>query len=558
MGKRRKAKREELRRLHGLAGLRALKRPTAGVYNPEPDPDALRPHFTSDISGLGAADRRPDFDSGASPADRPMVDGDGQERSSAPGTTRRIAASHNDRPHPGRGPLAVLKRFLFSSLLIVLGASAGIAVAVARDVAEYQDRIYPGISIAGTDVGGLTRRQALTAIEAIATARLSRKITLDVDATRLPLTYAELGLRAYPNDAVELAYTLGRTGPLWQRLATRIELSRNSLDIPLRYSHDEKVVEAVLAPLVRQLNDAPQDAEVTVRNGQVVITKPSRDGRAVDVQVTLARIRAALQSGEDEVSAAISTVAPRFTTQQASDLQAPLISFTTKIAGNENRLYNIALAAGLVRGTTLAPGEVFSYNRVVGPRTVERGFKEAPVLMDDELVPGDGGGVCQVSSTLFNVALLADFEILARANHSRPVPYLPMGRDATVTYGSLDLQFRNTTGHYVLLWTRVTGLRLTMTAYGSPAPGKEVDVTVSEREEIPPPTRVVSKKDPELDEGTVVTLEAQPGYRVRTYRAVRVNGQLVRTELVGASYYRPVPRTIKVGIRKTRQARVGF
>ena len=168
-------------------------------------------------------------------------------------------------------------------------------------------------------------------------------------------------------------------------------------------------------------------------------------------------------------------------------------------------------------------------------------------------MPGDGGGVCQVSSTLLNVALLADLQILSRTNHSRPVAYLPIGRDATVAYGSFDLRFKNTTGHHMLLWTRLIGRHLIITAYGTPTPGKEVSMTVSEREEIPPPQGTMTKRDPELDEGRVVTRDAQPGYRVKTYRVVKVNGRVVRIELVGSSYYRPVAKTIKIGVKKLEQ-----
>jgi vancomycin resistance protein YoaR len=171
------------------------------------------------------------------------------------------------------------------------------------------------------------------------------------------------------------------------------------------------------------------------------------------------------------------------------------------------------------------------------------------VLVDDELVPGDGGGICQVSSTLFNVALLADFKILTRVNHSRPVAYLPAGRDATVVYGQLDLLFRNTTGSHVLLWTEIDGRRLTISAFGTPAEDVEVAVEVTNRVSIPASDETVTKKDPALEAGKTVVREAQPGLRVKTYRVVRVGGEVVRRELIGSSYYRPVRRTIKVGTK---------
>lgn len=463
----------------------------------------------------------------------------------------------DDRPVHGpkpdaRSPFSGLGRILVVATVLILAAGVGVGGGFARDAAAHEGRIYPGISIGGIEIGGMTRQQAAALAEAMAAARLTRRMIVRVDGEPLNFTYEQLGLVAHTDEAIAQAYAWGHSGAIWQRVLARLELLRHPVNVDIRYSWDRAAATSVLAPLVSKLDATPQDAEVTVRDGHVVLTRPSRDGRALDLQVSAARIREALDAGADEVEAVVEVTPPQFTTENARDLQAPLTSYTTKIAGVENRLFNITLAASFIRGTILAPGEVFSYNRVVGPRTTARGFKEAPVLIDDELVPGDGGGVCQVSSTLFNVALLADLEIVSRANHSRPVAYLPVGRDATVNYGALDLQFKNTTGHYLMLWARVVGRHLTFIAYGTPTPGKTVTIVVSEQEVIPPPDGTVTKQDPELEEGKVVTREAQPGYKVRTYRVVSVNGEVVRRDLVTTSFYRPVARTIKIGIKKVK------
>lgn len=474
---------------------------------------------------------------------------------SAPPVSPVTHVSRTSQTAPrGRSSLVAV---LAAAVLIPLGGLGGALVAVAQDAARYEDLIYPGVFVAGADVGGLTRRQAAERVQAMAATRLNRAIALYVPSDHVVFRYEELGLRAHPDEAVEQAYAVARTGPPWERLPSRFRLSREQMVIPLRFSQDKGAVLAALEPLAGDLNAVPQNAEVTVRARHVVIVRHSRDGRSMDVQTTLERITAAMQTDGTEVTAVVKIVEPEFTSDQARELQAPLASYTTVMALNPNRIHNIALAAEFVRGIILPPGAVFSYNEAVGPRTTERGFKEAPVLIDDELVPGDGGGICQVSSTLFNVVLLADMEIVSRVNHTRPVPYLPLGRDATAVYGAVDFKFRNSTGHHVLLWADIVGRRLTVTAYGTPAPGKEVTVQVTEREEIPPPKHTVTKNDPELEAGTVVTREAQPGYRVRTYRVVRVDGKAGRNDLIGLSYYRPVPRTIKIGTKKGQEEHAG-
>lgn len=445
-----------------------------------------------------------------------------------------------------------LRTFLII-LLMLLAAVIGTMAAVARDTEAYAGRMLPGVTIGGVHVGGLTLDRARRAAEDIAASRLSQAVTLKVQDERIALTYAELGLVPHAYEAVNDAYVIGHREPWLQAIFTRLQFARHPIDIPIRYSWGPEAVMKVLAPLAVEIETLPRNAAVAVQDGRVVISQESRNGVAIDLAATGLRIRSALGTGAREVEAAVQVTEPAFTTEEARELLAPLATFSTRIPGTEDRVHNVALAASFVSGTILQPGDVFSYNKVVGPRTAERGFKEAPVLIDDELVPGDGGGVCQVSSTLFNVALLADLEIQARANHTRPVAYLPIGRDATVSYDGFDLRFKNTSAHNVLLWAWVSGRRLTVTAFGTSSPGKEVNIEVTESEVIAPPDGTVTKNDPELVEGDVVLREPLPGYRVHTYRVVTLNGQVVRRELIGGSLYRSVARTIKIGTKKAKK-----
>ena len=450
----------------------------------------------------------------------------------------------------GRHKHFTVSRHSIVALFSLLAGIAGIVAGVLHDTQAYSGRVLPGISIAGAQVGGLTPDQAQDVAEAAAATQLSRTVTIRIQDEQFTLSYGELGLISHVSEAVRDAYEIGRSEPWQQLVFTRMQLAWSSMDIPIRYSWNVGAVNKILTPLAAEIKTESQNAAVTVQNGTVVLTRESRSGLTLDVLATAARIRSALGTGRDEVAAVTRVQEPAFTSEHARALVAPLGQFTTRVPGIANRVHNVALAASYVSGTILAPGEVFSYNKVVGPRTEARGFREAPVLIDNELVPGDGGGVCQVSSTLFNVAVLGDFQILARANHSRPVAYLPLGRDATVSYGAHDLQFKNTTGHHVLLWAWMTNRRLTVMAFGTPEPGKDVAIEVARSGVIAPPEGTRTKHDPELAEGTIVEREPLPGYRAQTYRVVTVNGEVVRRELIGSSIYNAVARTIKIGTKK--------
>lgn len=430
--------------------------------------------------------------------------------------------------------------------LMILVAALGVSIALYRDTLRYEGRVLPRISINGIPVGGLRPPQARRHVETAVAEVLARTIGIHAGGPITRPTLADLGMRAEYDEAVTTAFAHGREAKLLQRLQSRWRL-RHGVDVPLRFVQNEQTMRKFVARLAAAVAAEPRDARVTVIDDAVVLTEASVDGRAMNVEETVARITQAMARGAGEVAAAVRVTRPRFTTEAALAITTPVARYATRFVNITNRSHNIALAAGKLRGVLVLPGEVFSYNQTVGPRTSELGYLPAPVLLNNILVPGDGGGVCQVSSTLFNVALLADLPILERHNHTRPVAYLPIGRDATVVYGGQDLRFQNTTGHPLLLWTAVRGRRLVITLYGPAQAGREVAIVVSERTEIPPPPHTATRVDPELPVGQTVIDPPQPGYRVRTYRVVTVDGIEVKRELIVRSVYTPLPRTIRAG-----------
>ncbi|MBI2914951.1 MAG: VanW family protein [Firmicutes bacterium] len=162
-------------------------------------------------------------------------------------------------------------------------------------------------------------------------------------------------------------------------------------------------------------------------------------------------------------------------------------SFSTELRPEQrNRNHNVALVAKSLDGRRIKPGELLSFNSTVGPRTAARGYLRAKELVAGEEAPGVGGGTCQVSSTLYNTALLAGLAIVERWPHSQVVPYVPAGRDATVTDGGRDLKFKNTSGEELLLRAGVEGARLVIGLYGRRAPMKQVYITTEVVELLEP------------------------------------------------------------------------
>jgi len=164
-------------------------------------------------------------------------------------------------------------------------------------------------------------------------------------------------------------------------------------------------------------------------------------GMSIDVDKTLAQIQAAAPGQEIKLEKIINH--PRYRSEDLMNAAKDIAHYTTWFHGSSERYQNISTALKSVNNTVIWPGEVFSFNAATGPRTPERGYLPAPIILNGGYDVGYGGGVCQVSSTVYNAALMAGLPIIERHGHSKPVHYVPEGKDATVDYGYLDLKYKN-------------------------------------------------------------------------------------------------------------------
>lgn len=222
-----------------------------------------------------------------------------------------------------------------------------------------------------------------------------------------------------------------------------------------------------------------------------------------------------------------------------------LASYSTRYnPGEVNRTHNMYLASSKVNGTVLAPGEVFSYNKVVGERTVAKGYRNAKIFENGRVVDGLAGGICQVSTTIYNAALYSNMEIVERKNHSFPVAYAPMGQDATVVMNSIDFRFKNNTSSPVKIVSSVSGGLCTVTILGTDKNHYKVQVQnaiVGSKERS-----IEYENNPELEAGVEkVIQEGSDGYTIRSTRIVTKNGQVIKTESLPSSYYIPLKKIIQ-------------
>ncbi len=378
-------------------------------------------------------------------------------------------------------------------------------------------RVKAGVAVDGVEVGGLP----YAAAEAEVRARL---------ASALPpfVIHTEEGDECFETGFADDLPSLLRHAKKGEELHARV--TRVWVDAEEEISH-----------LCARFAYSPTDATLSFSAAGFVYTR-ERDGRACDYKGLLEDVAKALRDGESEATLRTFPVKAAVTEGALRARTRPLASFLTRFDGsNSPRSHNIALAAGRLAGTVVAPHAELSFNAVVGKRTRENGFQEANIISGGEFVPGVGGGVCQVSTTLMNAALLAGMRVTESHPHSLTVGYVPYSRDAMVSEGA-DLRFVNPYDTPVYILGRVGGGRVEFTLYGLPD-GKKYEVE----------SRVLLVADPpeeKVVEGEEDKLLRAPrqGVASESYLLVYENGELLSRTLLRRDAYAVVQ-----GVRQVKK-----
>jgi len=290
------------------------------------------------------------------------------------------------------------------------------------------------------------------------------------------------------------------------------------------------------------------DATFKVSAGSVVIV-PSQDGVGPDITSLATEMTSVLKSeGTRSVALLTQRVQPKITTEVAKGMgiKERISTYTTTYAAsNKPRVNNIHTLADALDGALIPPGGTFSFNGTIGPRTAAKGYQEAPAIVNGELVPQLGGGICQVGTTVFNTVFESGLPVVERKNHSLYISHYPKGRDATVSWGGPDFKFKNDTATWILLATGYSNSSLTISLYGTD-PGYDVSSATGPWTNIKP-HGVKEIKDPTLPLGKRVTeTSGADGRTILVTRTIKKNGALVREDTF-KSVYKPETEVVRVG-----------
>ena len=478
-----------------------------------------------------------------------------------------------------------------SDVLVIFGILLAIVILLVTVVygtfsimTEKSTTIAKGVYIKNIDVSGLTREQAKEKINNYISSVIPEEIKLTHNGFETSLSTSQLSIYFNTDEAVDMAYNIGKTGNIFQKNLTILQTRLSKTTIDPGFSIDMDQLKKDLEDISSKLPDKIIESSCYIDGNKLIITKgkagktvkvddsakyikqaindlkiennslelltedstpkeidldavyneihkepvnayysqnpyvvhPSENG--MDFSITLDEAKNMLKEEKDEYVVPLKVLYPSVTTNMIGTEAFPdlLSEFSTKYAAsNKNRTTNLILAAKKINGTVLMPGETFSYNKVVGARTIQAGYKEAPIYVSGRVEDGIGGGICQITTTLYNAVVYANLDIVERSNHQFVPSYAGPSRDATVVYGAIDFKFKNNRDYPIKIACSVSGGIANFKIWGLKS-DSDYEVQISSRTTGKTSTAIYSE----------------------AYKILKKNGNVVSTTLLSKDTYK--------------------
>lgn len=419
--------------------------------------------------------------------------------------------------------------------------------------------IYEGIWIDGVDVGGLTKEAALEEykeyIEGIEDLELTFKTILGDYS--LPL--GDIDISVSLKEAVDEAYNYGRQGNILKRYKSIKELEEEKVVLVPKKTFDKEILTEKLKKDTKDLTQEPKNATIKRVDGEFII-HDEEYGQIIEVDKTVKAVEKLFSKEwkqEDiEMNAVVIEKKPKYTAEDFYGVDSVIGRFKTEYnQENANRSKNLAVGASKISGTVLMPGEQFSVYKVLSPFTEENGYENAGQYVNNEVVDGIGGGICQVASTLYNAVLLAELEVDERYPHSLTVGYVKLSRDATIAGDYMDFKFTNSTEHPIYIDAYAGGGQISFALYGheSRPDNRSIDFETKVIKTIEPPEPEETEDDTlEIGEEEI-DQEAHTGYYTELWKHIYVDGKLEDSVRVNRSQYQAHPAKIRVGTKEVEE-----
>ncbi|WP_315120995.1 VanW family protein [uncultured Clostridium sp.] len=438
-------------------------------------------------------------------------------------------------------------------MLLLLGFGSATVAYGYSYVKHYNNLIFPGVKVENVDISGKSVQDAKAILQKSFNDKASMsKLVVKTPGKDYTLGFDKVEPKYDIDTIVNEAFNYGKNLNLYKKY--KIIKRPENKSFSLKFAYNRDAVQKFVDEIEKEVNKNPQDAKITKSNSGFNITSEVV-GKKLNKEKLMEDILSNIEYGikEDlQVTAVVQDVKARITKESLASIDGLISTFSTNYGNisSAERANNIVVSTKSIDGTLLMPGDVFSFNGVVGERTEARGYQAGPVIIGNKVESGLGGGICQVSSALYNSVLMSNMRSVERVHHTLPSSYVPLGRDATVDWGNIDYKFKNTLDFPVYIQGITSGGNVTFNIYSSQSLSKRrYAITNDVYSEVQSTTKTV--EDSQLAEGTEeVVQKAYTGYKVKVYRNIYENEVLIKQELVSDDFYRPVEGLIKVGTKK--------
>lgn len=443
-----------------------------------------------------------------------------------------------------------MKKKVWLSGLTAAALAMGIVIWCPADVKATE--IPAGISAGGQDIGGLTKEEAEQKIREHVDAMKNQKVTLKIGSTAAETTAADLGFHWSNEEAVDAAVSCVTEGNLLKRYMALKDMEKEGTEIVLETGVDETKVEAFVNENSSGLSGGAKDAAIVRENGQFIVT-PGENGIAVDIEATVALLNEIMKDGLEnpvQAEAAVTESEPRIKTEDLETIHDVLGTFTTDFSSSgAARSKNLQVGASKINGHVLMPGETLSGYECMQPFTTANGYATAAAYQGGQVVDSIGGGVCQIATTIYNMALQAELEIAQRQNHSMIVTYVKPSMDAAIAGTVKDIKITNNYSTPIYVEGYTEGRKLTFTCYGKETrPSNRKVEYVSETIGRTDPGAPIERVDHSLAPGARRKVQSShTGLRSRLWKVVTVDGQETERTLLSTDTYNASKAIFLVG-----------
>lgn len=459
--------------------------------------------------------------------------------------------------------MAKLEFFKKKSTIITLASIATVLILgivififnVNKTVSAYENKILPGVKVNSLDLSGKTKEEALNELQAkYQDEILQKNVVFKGEGKEYSLNYGDLNAQYNINDTVEHAFEFSKDKSTFDMY--KLIKDAENRDLKLELTYDTAAIDTLVDKIEGEVAKPAKNASLSKNANGTFNVSQETIGTKLDKETLLNDVKAKLEEeGHEDIIIELPMIEeqPKVKAEQLQSIDSRVSTFSTNLNGSLDspRVQNISLCTQTLNGMLFMPGEKFSFNDIVGYTTGEKGYKKAGVIVNNQIVEDYGGGICQVSTTLYNAVLRANILPTERYFHSLPSSYIGLGMDATIDTGNLDYKFTNTLSHPIYIEGVIGGGKVTFNVYSNSSLNEftynivnEVVATIPNSTEYQDDNTLAQGVQKVVKEGTV-------GHKVNVYKIkYDKSGNQVEKVLINTDNYQPVNKVIKRGTKQ--------